>query len=367
MHGVMHELPNKFSTSRIWKTILFLVAVLSLSGEDEHTMSVWVPTFGKPVLVGGKLIFAEPGLKPHRLICIAKEDGKKLWEITDLQNQLQPWLALSNQCIVTVGDAVEKCDPASGQLALLYRTPFEGTVWLGDLQNGQLLVGGETNNVDYLACLDCTHWRPVWASRLITRVVAFGQDALLCEQASRKSATNGSYSVSGERWVALSRKDGKLLWSCPPFANAAAIGNYFLFYLKDTISCLNQGDGKTVKEFRIHQQPYALAALTSKDQQLLVRIFQMEFDTNNLPKDVFFSLDVPDLQRRKLTQVDWDAAVWRENNVRDNDYLYFASSGPNWVPCINRTEITTGKQEQLYQEPVPQELRPHHATPALGE
>jgi hypothetical protein len=355
----MHDLFNTFSARRIWKTIFLLVAALCLPSKEVHAYIEQVPQFGTPLLVGDKLIFAEPGLKPHRLICIAKESGKKLWEITNLQNPIRPWFVLSNQCIVTVGDAVEKCDPTSGQLALLYRTPYEGAIWLGNIQNGHLLVVGETNNVDNLTCLDCTLWRPVWASPRIVRVIASGQDVLLCEQASRRTATNGSYSIFGVRWVALSKKDGKLLWQCPPFAEAAAIDSYFLCYLKDTISCLNQLDGKTVKEFRIAQQPYALASLLSKDQQLLVRTFQMEFDTNNDPKYTFFSLAVPDLQWKKLTKVEWNTVLKAEIDVRDNDYIYFASTDTNWITGINRTEISTGKKEQMYQEPVPSELRTH--------
>jgi hypothetical protein len=356
------------SASMFWKTPLLLVAILTLLGKEAHATTYWVPRCGSPVLVGDKLVFAEPGREPHRLICIGKKDGKKVWETTDVHNLLRVWFAVSNQCIVTVGNDVEKCDPATGQLALLHRTGYEGAVWLRNLQDGNLLVGGETNNVDYLACLDSRFWQRVWERPRITRTVALGQDALLCGEASRKTATNGSYSPIGERWVALSKQDGKLLWSCPPFANATAISNYFLAYLKDTITCLNQRDGETVKEFRIQQQPYAQASLTSKDQQLLVRTFQSEFDTNYHPKYVFFSLAVPGLQWRKLTEIEWNSALEAENDVRDDDYAYSASIAPQWdITSITRTETKTGKREDLYQEGVPPALRPHPLPPTPAD
>ena len=344
------------------KTIVLLVAMLSL--DEAHATRFVAPQFGRPVLVGDNLVFAAPGREPHRLICIAKEGGKKLWEITDVKQRLQPWLVLSNQLVVTTGGDINDCDPASGKLTLRHRTGYERGVSLKDQQDGHVLAQGEKDQVDYLSCVDVGSWRAAWQVPRITLVVAPGQEVLLCEQGTRRTAEDGSYSLADQRWVALSRLDGRVLWSCPVFAQGAAIDRYFLVYLKDTICCLKQRDGTIAKQFRIYQTPYAQASFACKDQQLLVSTF--EFSSDYQPKRTFFSLSVPGLEWHKLTESDWNSAFEVQYDVRDENYIYSSSIEPDGSnTTINRTEIKTGKREELYREPVPAELRPRPADHVL--
>ena len=339
------------------KTILLLVAILILPGKEAHASSYRVLKFGTPVLVDDKLVFAEPGREPHRLICIAKEGGKKLWEITDVKQKLQPWLLGSNQLFVTVGGDIENCDPGSGKLTLRHRSGYARGVSLKDQQDGCVLAQGEKYEVDYLSCLDAGSWRVVWEVPRITGVIAPGQGVLLCEQGTRKPAEGGGYSLVDQRWVALSKEDGRVFWSSAAFAQGAAVDRYFLVYLKDTIHCLNQRDGTTVKQFRIHQTPYAPVSFATKDQQLLVNTF--EFSRDSQLRRTFFSLTIPGLEWSKLTESDWKSALGVQYEVRDDNYVYSSSIEPDGSnTTINRTEIKTGKREELYREPMPSKLRP---------
>jgi len=347
----------------IWKTILLLVAVLVSSGTGAGATRIWVPRFGEPVLVSDNLVFAEPGREPHRLICIKKESGRKLWEITDSKNAIRPCFVLGNQLIVTTGETIQCCESEAGNLSLVYRSPFERIDTLENLRDGSLLVQGHRKNLDYLARLETGSWHVAWERPRITGVIAIGQDVLLCDEASRKPSEGGSYTLSDERWVALSKRDGKLMWSSQPFANAAAVRNYFLLYLKDTISCYNQGDGALVKQIAIQQEPYAQASLAANDQRLFVRTRQAQSNNPSGPNAFFFSLSVPELRWHDLSEGEWNNVLEAQSGVRDDNYAYSAAIAPGWQKTsIDRTEIRTGKREELYQEPVPVAFRPNGVT-----
>ena len=330
--------------------------------------SIYFPTFGTPVLVGDKLVFAAPefpGFGSHRLICIAKQDGRKIWEKTDKKEKMRLWFILNKQLIVTSRDSIQKCDPDSGQFELLYHTGFDQDVYVENPQDGTLLVGGAKANVDYLALVDCNSWRKLWEAPRITGALAAGQDAILCEQATRVPVPGGGYSLTDERWLALSKSNGKVMWQCSCFPTAAgvyptvvAISNFFLVYdLEDTIQCLNQRDGTVVSRFKIQKQSDASVQIMAGEQDLLVKTSQFQISTLQ-DKSVFFALSVPDLKWHKLSEDKWNRAMRDKFEVRDDSYVYYPSITPDWQTTImNRREIKTGHLTELYQEPVPAELR----------
>jgi hypothetical protein len=320
---------------------------------DEAFDSIY-PQFGSPVVAGDKLIFAEPGDDPHRLICISKADGKKLWEISDQNAELKPWCFRRDQVIVTLGGEVETCDPVTGRLTPRYRTTYEHYVNLIVEKEGLVFIHGETTNVDFLTCLDPEAWQPRWEARRVTMTRAVGQEVLLCEQATRNTRKDGSYILENKRWAALSKRDGNVLWSCRPFATATTVSNYFLVHVEDTISCLNERDGVVVKQFRFNREPYLIPALLANDSRLLVQLSGLQ--NGGMISRIFFALTVPELQWHGLTQEEWSQASAAQNASRDDDYVY--SSLSDWQhTSINRVGIKSGNREKLYEEPVPQDKR----------
>lgn len=351
----------------IQKGLIIIWTLLLLPVHEASAGRPYVPEFQWPVLIGDKLVFAVPefpGFGAHRLICIAKQDGRKIWEKTDEKEKMQPLFVLNNQLIVTAGDSIRKCDPDSGKFEVLYRTGFDQDFYVENPQDGTLLVGGAKTNVDYLALVDCNSWRKLWEVPRITVVIAAGQDAILCEEGIRVPVPGGGYSLRDQRWLVLSKSGGKVLWACSwsPDAGiysttAVAVSNFFLVYLDETIQCLNQRDGTTVSRFKIQRQPDASVQIMARGQDLLVKTSQFQISTLQ-DKSIFFALSVPDLKWRKLSEDKWNRAMKDRWEVRDGSYLYYPSITSDWqTTSMNRREIKTGHLTELYQESVPAELR----------
>jgi outer membrane protein assembly factor BamB len=337
---------------------IFLGAILTLLLRKASATSFYVPQFSTPILVGDKVIFGAPefpGTGTHRLICVEKHDGKKVWEKTEDTDKIRPWFVLNGQIIVTIGTVIEQCDPQSGKCERLYTTGFDRDVYLRNRKDGVLVVGGPKNNVDYLSLVDPKSWNKLWEVSRIVLPVAQGNDTILCEQADQHAEPNGGYSLRNEKWVALAKSDGHVAWSCPYslFESAEAVSNYFLVSLNDSIQCLNQGDGTAVSRFKWQRQPYVSAQLLTRDQELLVQTTQ--FGTINFPeRPILFSLSVPDLKWRKLSEEEWKSALKEKSEVKDGTYLFYSSISSNWkTTSLCREEIKTGNVKELYQEPVP--------------
>jgi hypothetical protein len=305
------------------KVALLLTAALALTGNKALGNRYLALQFGPPVVAGDKLLFAEPGGEPHRLICISKADGKKPWEISEQRGEIKPWCFRRNQVIVTSGGEVQSCDPATGQLAPRYRTTYEHGVSLMTGTDDLVFVHGETNNVDFLTCLDSKAWQARWEISRVTMTWAVGQEALLCEEATRNAGKDGSYTLTNERWVALSKRDGKVLWSCRPFATATTVSNYFLVNVEDMISCLNERNGIILKQFRFHREPYLNTTLLANDSRLLIQLSGLE---GGRIVQMFFALTVPELQWHGLTQEEWSQASETQSASRDDDYVYSSFS-----------------------------------------
>jgi len=332
------------------KVALFLTTALALVGNVSFGNVYLAPQFGSAVVAGDKLIFAEPGWEPHRLICISKGDGKKLWEISDQKCDLRPWCFRRNQVIVTLDGEVQSCDPVTGELTPRYRTSYEHDVSLIMGTDGLVFIHGETTNVDFLTCLDCEAWQSRWEATRVTMTWAVGQEALLCEQATRNAREDGSYTLGTKRWVALSKRDGKVLWSCRPFATATTVSNYFLVNDEDMISCLNERDGAILKQFRFNREPYSFSntTLLANGSQLLVQV--SELYSAHIWR-VFFALTVPELQWHGLTQEEWSQASEAQSASRDDDYVYSSLTDGKHT-SMNRIGIKSGNREKLYEEPV---------------
>jgi hypothetical protein len=325
--------------------------------------SIYIPQFGRPLPVADRIVFAEPGEEPHRLICIAKQGGKKLWEVSDTNYVIQPCFVASNQVIVTVGADVEECDPESGRLTRLYRSGYdERAVFLIKMQDGSTLVQGIKSNIDCVAFVPNGSWRAVWEVPRIALVITAGQDALFCGEATRRPLANGTFTYSDERYIALSRENGRIMWSFPPlssrqphFLKGAAVSNFFLVYVDGTIHCLNQQSGATVGRYKIYEAPSGPVSLLAQDEHLLVRA-RRDLSTNvDLPYS-YFLLTIPSLQRHNLTRHDWEDAVAMHNGTMDPDYVYSTSTDTDWLnTSIIRTKIKTGNRTELYREPLPSE------------
>ena len=203
-------------------------ALLVVAGHGLSAERIRVPQFGKPLAVSDKLIFAGPGLKPDRLICIEKESGEPAWQITNEVQTLLAWCVLSNWVIVSVGPDLYRCNVELGHLDLLYRTGHEHDAFVYDEQDGTLLVTGGNGRMGYLARVDPGSGRALWERDRHGYVVAQGEKVLLCAESKRFAVATGGYGATDERWVGVSKQDGRALWSCPPNAAGGGGGGLLL-------------------------------------------------------------------------------------------------------------------------------------------
>jgi hypothetical protein len=341
-----------------WRALILLGAVLTAESFRAVANRIYVPEFTTPFLVGDKVIFGAPefpGHSTHRLICIEKGDGKKLWEKTEETAKMRAWFVMNGQLILTIGNDIQNCDPETGKCRLLYRTGYDKDVYIREQEGDLLLVEGPRNNVDYLSLVDRKSWRKIWEVSRISGVVARGKDTLLCMQGDRHSEPGGGYSLRNQRSVALSVSDGTISWSHPgpQFVEAAAVSNYFLVYANGSIQCLNQSDGTLVRRSNWKQESVVPAQMLARDQKLLVKILQ--FDAVSIkPKNVLFTLSVPDLKQGELSEDEWKKAWGEKFEVKDDVSLFYSSISSDWkTNSVCREVIKTGKVTELYQEPVP--------------
>jgi hypothetical protein len=333
--------------------------------DEIYDIDLYTPKFEMLTVASGKLLFMEPGFDPHRLICIATDTGMKLWEITEATQGLRPGFLLNNQFIVMVGSDVDRCDLDSGRLTMLYRPGYDGRdIYLIKQPDDFIFVHGTRSNVDYLALVDAASWRVWWEAPRVHSVIGIGQDVVLCEQVTRMPVAGGGYGFVNQNWTAVAKSNGKVMWTRPPCAKCAAVSNYFLTYLSDTISCLDERDGSVVRKFTMSREPYPYLVdeLATRDQELLIKSRQRLAATNDISipmfKHVYFSLSVPDLHWKKLSESEWNDAFKKQFEIKDSTYEYTTSTDADWKnTTIVRTEIKTGNRTELYREPVPPRYR----------
>jgi len=344
----------------VWVVLLLGILIFEAAG-----LSPIIPQFGTPFIVGSNLIFAAPDPAPfrtHRLICISKRDGKKIWEKVDEKETISPCFVLNRQLIVVVGNEVRKCDPNSGELSLTYRTGFgfEQDGYVREQPDATMLVGGVRSNVDYLTLVDCNTWRALWEVPRISSILATGEGVVLCDHWGRVTDQSaGGYSLTEQSWVALSRTNGEVLWRRAPSSEVpVAVGHYFLVASNDTIQCLNQRDGRFIKQYELPPdklQPDLLATvlLATTNQELLawpIRSSSTPID----PKPAYLKLSVPELKARKFSKSGWQRALEDGFSAKDDACVYYSTIASNWLSTsMNRRDIKTGRSVELYKEALP--------------
>src|SRR6266545_920511 len=232
-------------TIRSFRVIACIVGV----GSNALGTSYYFPKFGTPIFVGDKIVFAGPGWKSHRVICIAVKDGKKVWEISDPAHVLQPALAFDGRVIITAGSDIEALRPQDGSRQILLHTGYQ-QLSLQHFAGDALFCAGESNDSLKLAQINTNTWQRTWEATGVERVIAEGKETLICEWQSRRRVEAGVFRLTGEAYVGLSKSSGREQWRLgTPLAvwlTAAAVDDCFVVSLEDSVLCLQQRDGKVL-------------------------------------------------------------------------------------------------------------------------
>jgi hypothetical protein len=358
---------------------LLLVALSGLTVNEAVATSIRFASFGAPVVVRDRLVFAEHFWEANRLICIDKQTGKKLWETIDRARLVKPWFVWNDELIVTVGSDLQSCDIENGKLTSLHKTGFErcGSVTRDD---NLVLVTGHRQNIDYISAVDPGSWRKLWETRKIHELCAKGSGVLLCVEGTRKATRipKGGYRYTDNALVGISRETGKVLWHrrlgennwTPP---AVAIGDYFVVGIGGTALCLRQTDGHVLKELKLTDGGYMPLAFALRGERVLM---WLKFSVSELT--------VPDLQKRDLLyaggysaaevevykdiviggslnenhgwQISTGNRLWKEHEwdaapVHEG-FIYFGKPDDRETTSMNRIEVSTGKVDKLCSEPL---------------
>lgn len=353
--------------------------------------SLAFPKFGTPIVTEKQLVFAGPHSQTNRIICITRDKGEKLWELATTNAALWPCFVFDGELVMTHGPAILACNLERGTNRLLYKTDYDRCE-LATQELPIVSIQGAKNNVDYLSFVNLRRGQKLWECAKIKRTVVDGTGVILCEEGERKPVAGGGYTYVNQRLTALSASDGNVLWHYPWskecfFVGGVAFGDYFVVAMAGSIHCINQKTGKLVKQAVVQKSPYASISLATRDEQVLL--------WTQAGEDVFSghivnALSIPELTLTKKAATDWYSAstetygdmvigmtigridayniktgqkVWQGGQWNwegiHNGWIYYGTMEPNETHCsINMIEATTGRKKKLYEESLPQELRP---------
>lgn len=370
-------------------------------------LSFYSPALGDPVVCGDRVVFSGPALKSRRLICISKETGEKAWEIDHPRRPLSPWFPMEEDLIVTVGSDIYSCDVATGELTFLCTSGYErcrlichgGSLAfvLGERDSVDhlgLTEPGKRRSVDFLSLVDVVRGKRIWERRNISGVVADGGDVVLAEGYERAvwgRTAGAGMRQEGRRLIGFWVGSGRRLWLRNDLGTSFLVdGIYvdggFAIAVDNTVRCLAEDDGRDLNTVQVDEDSTVRVALaswgdsvvawTSKGWRPLAGHMVVSFSAPELEEGLRFEVEhgadrccaygdvvIGDCGRNvsayNLTTKEklWEGAGWGWDGVHDG-YIYFTTTAVGLThTSVNRIEVRTGRQERLYEEELPEELR----------
>jgi hypothetical protein len=345
------------------------------------------PKFGTPVVTKDHILFAGPGSRPHRLICIPRAGGDKVWEIQDSAEALNPFFEMDDQVIITKGTKIFSCSLKDGSTNLLFDTCFK-YCWLAPGDSPFVKVRGIKGSREALALVNLREKSQIWEITNLDHVVAESTNFILFRLSD---VTNNA----GRRLTAISKTTGEVQSHYPvPYPTTpgpssgvftgATSGDYFVVDFGYTVHCIEQKSGKTVQEHKMEGFRFPFAPPVARGDSVVVWDHE---GANFLSGNVLYSLNVPNLERLEIAIMDgnpmpfeifgdflvgktfplahdlkakrriWFGGDWNCSGVHDG-FIYFSvmdEDGKN--TSINKIEVGTGKKTLLYREALPAEMQ----------
>ena len=344
--------------------------------------SYYFTKFGTPVVADDRILFAGPGWESHRVICISKLDGKKLWEISDSTNTLHPAFAFDQQVVITASSRIEQLNPKDGSRKTLFETGYSRPL-LRPSTADILYCAGESSGSQKLKQINARTWTPIWEIAGIERIIAEGEKTLLCGWQIRKPLGKDSFQITASGYAGIVKSSGKESWRqtmpSATWQHGVAVKEWFVVSLGDEVLCMRQENGQILKRVKSPAgQPGV--SLANRGDHVVVwscadrasfsfagRVYQLsvpELDEFALFSTDFFPLshaifgDV--VVGRSGGRVDaysltdgkklWRDGQWNWSGVFDGA-IYFSEQEPDGKHAsVNRIHIKTGEREKLYEE-----------------
>ena len=345
--------------------------------------SYYFTKFGTPIVADDRIIFAGPGWESHRVICISKLGGKKLWEISDSTNTLHPAFAFNQQVVVTASSRMEQLNPKDGSRKTLFETGYSRPS-LRPFTADILYCSGESSGSLKLKQINARTWTPKWEIAGIERIIAEGEKTLLCEWQIRKPLGKGTFQITAAGYAGIVASSGKESWRqtvpSATWLHGVAVKEWFVVSLGDEVLCMRQENGQILKRAN-SQAGKPGVSLANRDDHVVVwscadrasfagRVYKLsvpELDEFTLFSTDFFPLshaifgDV--VVGRSGGRVDaysltdgkklWRGGQWNWSGVFDGA-IYFSEQEPDGKhTSVNRIDIKTGEREKLFEELLP--------------
>lgn len=366
--------------------ILAAIAVIAASSPARGD-SYYFPKFGTPIVMDEFISFSEPGLRPHRIICVTKDRGIKLWEISSTNQVLKPWLATNGKLIITRDSEIVTCD-SKGKTELVFDARYDRCA-LAPFGPGSVLVSGTKTKVECLSLVDLAGRKLRWEIPHILSVVAQSSDVVLCQRAERKYDGSEGYTYVKQSLIAISAVDGTERWHYPSDdlfrLSGLTIGGYFVVTISGRIHVIDPSTGVALNTVRLSEssRPVSLTACEN-----LVLAWTQEGDDWRTGH-VAYSFTIPGLAKNKVAEMDWYAATahsykdvvigntigrmdayniktgkklweggqWAWSGIHDG-WIYFSEQETNGThSAVSEIEVSTGTRRKLYEELLPENMQ----------
>jgi len=307
-----------------------IAAVLSVEIQLAIRADYYVDSrFGPLVVIGERVVFSDR--TANGLVCVSRKTGVKEWEINNDRDFFHPFTTSSGELLVLSHKRISRCDPASGNLSLVYQAHSELSV-VGPFHGDQLLVelrwGARWAETKVLVSLALSTFRERWRVPIV-KLVACSSNTVFAVVGKPPLKPLGGTHGSSTHLLAIDHT-GRAKWktSFPEqpdqrgywYLDGLVVDSHLLVSVAKTglglieLQCLRSEDGTITGS-----QEFGQIASTASMAECLGSISFAEYGTNALAwlgygyfekqSNVVCSVTVPNLEVRPLFQTERAAHV----------------------------------------------------------
>lgn len=379
------------------KILLVVMALLLTTGTakdfPEPIVTYRYPKFGKPVVAKEHLVFCGPKLGldgANRLVCIARRDGKKVWDLEDDEQLLSPWLAMDDVVVITKGTDILSCRLKDKKTRLLYAPGFDECRSIIPCGLPRVLLSGKKDEKGYLSLVDLKDGVKQWEIEAFNHVIAEGREVLLCARHPWDFYKWESGALVKQHRLILtgvSKKDGAILWQYPApeeltSAEGVAIGAYFVVKLGKKLIALDQNRGTIAANVPWRIEGVITGCLCAHGDSVL--LWSSNFNVQSAS-----AFTVPELVKTTLMKPDhyaaracvykdtligttvyqanayslssgerrWKGSQWEWEGVHDGLIYFSEMETDGKYTSVQSIEVDSGKRRVLYRELLPEKMQ----------
>jgi outer membrane protein assembly factor BamB len=319
---------NRISNMPIGAFIIAAVLILAMQRavRADYRLDLRFHSF---VVIGERVVFSDT--LANGLVCISRKTGTKEWEINKDRDFFHPFTTSRQDLLVLSHKRISRCDPATGNLTVVYQADSELAV-LTSFHEDQLLLQLRRAGANFLVCLDLNTFREKWRMSDFVKLVACSSNTVFAVHGKPPLKLSEGIHGSNTDLLAIDHA-GRLKWKATVpehpdqsgywYQDGQLVGSHLLVRVAKgglwliELQCLGAEDGKLVNSRDFSQSPRSMA------ESLGWACFA-EYGTDVLAwagydhfgerSNFVYSVTVPQLEARPLFQAeDADHAIVQGN------------------------------------------------------